>query len=231
LDRRQSTRILRDDYDLGGDMEIFVVGAHGQVALIFELLASEAGHRVRGLARNPAHKTDIESTGAEIVLADLENDDITNLVTGADVVVFAAGAGPGSGPERKLTVDLGGALKLIDAARSNGISRYLMVSAIGATDPSRWSEQMRPYYEAKAEADEALTASGLEYTIVRPGGLTDDEGTGLVDVAPKLGRSGRVPRADVAAVLLACLDEPRTVGTAFDLIGGSTPIEQALRAL
>jgi uncharacterized protein YbjT (DUF2867 family) len=212
-------------------MDIFVVGAHGKVALIFERLAAEAGHRVRGLARNPAHSADIESTGAELVLADLERDDITPLVSGADAVIFAAGAGPGSGPERKQTVDLGGAVKLIDAARANGISRYLMVSAIGANDPSRWSEQMRPYYEAKAGADEALTTSGLDYTIVRPGGLTDEEGTGLVDVAPKLGRSGRVARADVAAVLLACLDEPQTIGAAFDLLGGTTPIARALRAL
>ncbi|MGH2698834.1 MAG: SDR family oxidoreductase [Actinomycetota bacterium] len=212
-------------------MDIFVVGAHGKVALHFERLASGAGHRVRGMARNPDHAADIESTGAEFVLADLESDDITELLPAADAVVFAAGAGPGSGPERKRTVDLGGALKLIDAAGANGISRYLMVSAMGAADASGWSGSMQPYYEAKAGADDALVASGLDYTIVRPGGLTDEVGTGLVEVAARLGRRGRIPRADVAAVLLASLDESNTVRKAFDLLQGETPIDQALRAL
>lgn len=212
-------------------MDIFVAGAHGKVALHFERLASEAGHRVRGLARNPRHRDDIVSAGAEPLIADLETESITDLVRGADVVVFAAGAGAGSGPERKRTVDLGGALKLIEAAEANGVSRYLMVSAIGANDPSGWSEQMRPYYEAKAQADEALIAAGLDYTIVRPGGLTDDAGTGMVDIAPKLERSGRIARSDVAAVLLASLAEPNTVRKAFDLLQGGHPIADALRAL
>jgi uncharacterized protein YbjT (DUF2867 family) len=212
-------------------MDIFVVGGHGKIALRFERLATEAGHSVRAMARNPDHSSDIEATGAEPVVADIETDDITGRVKGADVVVFAAGAGPGSGPERKKTVDLGGAVKLIDAAAANGIARYLMVSAIGADKPSRWSKQMRPYYEAKAGADEALMASGLDYTIVRPGSLTDDPGTGLVDIAPKLARSGRVPRGDVAAVLLASIDAPNSVGKAFDLLSGETPIQEALRSL
>ncbi len=212
-------------------MDIFVVGGHGKIALRFERLASEAGHDVRAMARNPDHGGDIEAAGAEPVVGDIESDDITGLVKGADVVVFAAGAGPGSGPARKKTVDLGGAIKLIDAAAANGISRYLMVSAIGAVKPARWSEQMRPYYEAKAGADEALIASGLDYTIVRPGSLTDGPGTGLVDVAPELGRSGKVPRDDVAGVLLASIDEMNTVRKAFDLLSGETPISEALRAL
>ena len=147
-------------------MDIFVVGGHGKIALRFERLAAEAGHRVRAMTRNPDHSGDIEAAGAEPVVADIETDDITELVKGADVVVFAAGAGPGSGAQRKKTVDLGGAIKLIDAAVANGIGRYLMVSAMGAGKPSRWSEQMRPYYEAKAGADEALMASELDYTIV-----------------------------------------------------------------
>lgn len=212
-------------------MDIFVVGGHGKIALRFERLAADAGHRVRAMARNPDHGGEIEAAGAEPIVADIEADDITGVVKGADVVVFAAGAGAGSGPERKKTVDLGGAIKLIEASLANGIARYLMVSAIGADRPSRWSEQMRPYYEAKAGADEALMASGLDYTIVRPGSLTDDPGTGLVDIALKLGRSGRVPRDDVATVLLASLDEPNTVRKAFDLLSGDKPIEEALRSL
>jgi uncharacterized protein YbjT (DUF2867 family) len=212
-------------------VDIFVVGGHGQIALRFERLAARAGHRVRGMTRNPDHSGDIEEAGAEAVISDIERDDITGLVKGADVVVFAAGAGPGSGPERKKTVDLGGALKLIDAAEANGVTRYLMISAMGAGDSSSWSEQMRPYYEAKAGADEALEGSDLDYTIVRPGGLTNDPGTGLVDVAPKLERSGRVPRADVAAVLLESIEANNTIRKTFDLLGGQTPIPEALRSL
>jgi uncharacterized protein YbjT (DUF2867 family) len=212
-------------------MDIFVVGGHGKIALRFEQLATETGHRMRALARNPDHRGDIEKTGAEAVISDIEHDDITSLVKGADVVVFAAGAGPGSGPDRKKTVDLGGALKLIDAAEANGITRYLMVSAMGAGNPSSWSGQMRPYYEAKAGADEALAASGLDYTIVRPGGLTNDPGTGLVDIAPNLERRGKVTRDDVAAVLLASLEADYTIRKTFDLLNGEMPIPEALRSL
>ena len=212
-------------------MDIFVVGGHGQIALRFERLAARAGHKVRGMTRNPNHSGDIEEAGAVPVISDIETDDITGLVKGADVVVFAAGAGPGSGSERKKTVDLGGALKLIDAAEANGITRYLMVSAMGAGNPSSWSEQMRPYYEAKAGADEALEASDLDYTIVRPGGLTNDQGAGLVDVAARLERSGRVPRDDVATVLLESIEADNTIRKTFDLLSGDTPISEAVRAL
>ena len=192
---------------------------------------AERGDVARGLIRKPDHAADLERLGAQPVLADLEHEDITAAVAGAAAVVFAAGAGPGSGPERKRTVDLGGALKLIEAARANGIRRYLMVSSMGADDPAAASEQMRPYLEAKAEADEALQASGLDYTIVRPGRLTDDEGTGLVEVAPSLGRRGAIPRDDVAATLLACLDIETTIGKTFELLAGETPIQDALSRL
>jgi len=212
-------------------MDIVVAGAHGKIALLFERLAAEAGHHVRGLARNPDHSSDISAAGAEPVIADLEADDITEPVGRADAVVFAAGAGPGSGPERKKTVDLGGALKLIDAAKSNGISRYVMVSSMSADSASRAPEQMRPYYQAKGLADEALIASGLDYTILRPGRLTDDPPTGRVDVAVELGRRGQIPRADVASVLLACLINDDTVGLTFELLQGNMPIEQALQSL
>lgn len=212
-------------------MDIFVVGGHGKIALRFERLASLAGHKVRAMTRNPDHTGGIEEIGAEAVIADIERDDITSLVGGADVVVFAAGAGPGSGPERKRTVDLGGALKLIDAAKANDVSRYLMISAMGVGNPSSWSGQMGPYYEAKAGADEALISSGLGFTIVRPGSLTNDPGTGLVDIAPKLERRGKVQRDDVAAVLLASIDAANTVGKTFDLLSGKTPIPEALRTV
>jgi uncharacterized protein YbjT (DUF2867 family) len=128
-------------------------------------------------------------------------------------------------------VDLGGAVKLIDAAKAEGISRYLIVSSMGADKaPEDGSEGFGAYLLAKFEADEALRASGLDYTVVRPGGLTDDEGTGLVTIAESTGR-GQIPRADVAAVFVACLDEPATIGKSFDLISGDTPIPEAVAAL
>src|SRR3954451_19923988 len=215
-------------------MEVAVVGGHGKIALRLLRLLSERGDRARGLIRNPDHAAEVEATGATAVGADIENldaDGIARSIAGVDAVVFAAGAGPGSGPARKRTVDYDGAVKLIEAARMNDIPRYVIVSAIGVNRPERWSDEMRPYLEAKAEADAALTESGLDYTIVRPGGLTDDPGSGTIDAAEDLARYGRIPRDDVAATLLACLEEPATVGKAFDLLAGETPIPDALAAL
>jgi uncharacterized protein YbjT (DUF2867 family) len=215
-------------------LEVAVVGGHGKIALRLLRLLSERGDRARGLIRNPDHAAEVEATGATAVGADVENldaDGIARSIAGVDAVVFAAGAGPGSGPARKHTVDYGGAVKLIEAARMNDIPRYLIVSAIGVNRPERWSDEMRPYLEAKAGADAELSESGLDYTIVRPGGLTDDPGSGTIDAAEDLGRYGRIPRDDVAATLLACLDELATVGKAFDLLAGETPIPEALAAL
>jgi uncharacterized protein YbjT (DUF2867 family) len=215
-------------------LEVAVIGGHGKVALRLLRLLSDRGDRARGLIRNPDHAADVEATGATAVGADIENidpDQVARSIAGVDAVVFAAGAGAGSGPARKRTVDYGGAVKLIEAARMNDISRYLIVSAIGANHPERWSDEMRPYYEAKAQADAELAASGLDYTIVRPGGLTDDRGTGKVEAAESVGRHGRIPRDDVAATLAACLDEPATIGKAFDLLSGETPIREALTTL
>ena len=213
-------------------MNIFVAGGHGKIGLRLLRLAAQRGDQARGLIREPGQSADLEAVGAEPVVADWEaGDDITPLVAGADAVVFAAGAGPGSGPERKRTVDYGGAVKLIEAAKANGVSRYVIVSSMGADDPSSAPEQMRPYQEAKAAADETLRESGLDFTIVRPGMLTDDPGTGLVEAAPSLGRRGSIPRDDVAAVLLAVLDAPPTIGKTFELLSGETPIDEAIRAL
>jgi uncharacterized protein YbjT (DUF2867 family) len=210
---------------------IVIAGGHGKIALRLARLLSARGDGVRSLIRNPGHAAGVHAAGAEPVLADMEAvDDLAEFVEGADAVVFAAGAGPGSGAARKRTVDLGGAVKLVEAARAAGVRRYLMVSAMGVADPAASSEAMRPYLEAKAEADAAVAASGLDFTIVRPGLLTDEPGTGAVSVGERLAR-GSIPRDDVAAVLVAALDEPRTVGRSFDLVSGETPIAQALRSL
>jgi uncharacterized protein YbjT (DUF2867 family) len=213
-------------------MKVAIGGGHGKIARLLEGLLVNRGDAAIGLIRNPDHADDLRELGAEPVLCDLEGDcDVAGAIEGADAVVFAAGAGPGSGVERKRSMDLGGALKLIEAAKANGISRYLIVSSMGAADPpAEGGDSFGEYLRAKSEADRALAASGLDYTIVRPGMLTDDAGSGRVKVAPRLER-GSIPRADVAAVLLACLDVENTIGRAFDLLSGETPIEEALAAL
>jgi len=213
-------------------MDILVAGGHGQIALtLLELLAAE-GHRARGLIRKPEQAPDLEARGAVPVLGDLEQDpSLAPYVEGADAVVFAAGAGPGSGAARKRTVDLGGAVKLIEAAQQTGVRRYVMISSVGAHNPTAGTGPMRPYLEAKAEADEALVKSGLEWTIVRPGPLTDDPPTGLVRVSTELGGRAPVPRADVAAVVAEVLRAPNTIGVTFELFGGEVPVTDAVRSL
>src|SRR4051795_11754530 len=195
-------------------MDIVIAGGHGQIALRLARLLSARGERVRSLIRNPDHAAGVSAAGAEAGEFDLEErsaGELAAVVRGADAVVFAAGAGPGSGVERKRTVDLGAAVKLIDAARSARVRRYVMVSSIGADDPASGGDAMRPYLEAKAAADAALVDSGLDYTIVRPGRLTNDPGTSKVTAGRDVARD-EVTRDDVAAVLVAVLDEPRTVG-------------------
>jgi uncharacterized protein YbjT (DUF2867 family) len=211
---------------------VAIAGGHGKIAMLLGRTLAGHGDTVRGLIRNPDQADDLHGAGIEPVLCDLEGDgDVAAAVRGADAVVFAAGAGPGSGDARKSTMDLGGAVKLIDAAKAEGISRYLIVSSMGADKPPEdGAEGFGAYLRAKFEADEALRASGLDYTVVRPGGLTEDPGTGLVRIAEHTGR-GQIPRADVAAVLVACLDEPGTVGKSFDLISGDTPIADAVAAI
>ena len=209
-----------------------MAGGHGKIALhLLRLLAAD-GHRARGLIRKPEQAADLEAAGAVAVLGDLEADaSLAGYVQGADVVVFAAGAGPGSGPERKRTVDLGGAVKLADAALAVGVARYVMVSSIGADRPQLASGGMRPYLDAKAEADQYVMASGLDYTIVRPGSLTDDPGTGRVRVATELGGRGGIPREDVAAVIAAVLDAPNTIGVTFELFSGDRLVAEAVQSL
>ena len=213
-------------------MDVVIAGAHGQIARRLGRLLAQRGDRVRGIIRNPDHAADLEADGVEPVVADMEAlDDLGEQVRGADAIVFAAGAGPGSGAERKQTVDLGAAVKLIEAAEREGVERYVMVSSIGAHDPSAGPESMRPYLEAKAAADDALRDSGLQWTVVRPGSVTDDPGTGLVDVSTELGRRGPIARDDAAAVLLICLDDPETAGLTFEAFAGDREVELAVRGL
>lgn len=212
-------------------MDVVVAGGHGKVGMRLLRMLAARGHRARGLVRRENHVVELANLGAEGVLCDIEErDDISDCCRGADAVVFAAGAGPGSGPERKRTVDYGGAVKLIDACKSNGIDRYVMVSAILVDRPEKWREEMVPYYEAKRDADEALVQSGLAYTIVRPGSLTDDPGSELVEIGFGL-EPGDIPRDDVAATLFFTLGAVNTYGVAFDVVGGDDPVEDAVAAV
>jgi uncharacterized protein YbjT (DUF2867 family) len=210
-----------------------IAGGHGKIALHLTRLLSRRGDAVLSVIRKPEHSDDIKNAGGEPVLCDLESasaDELAQALSGADAVVFAAGAGPGSGPERKETVDYGGAVKLIAAAEKNGTSRYLMVSSVGADPEAKGDDTFTVYQRAKGRADQKLIESGLDYTIVRPTGLTDEQGDGRVLIAEHVER-GKVPREDVAEVLAASLREKAAVRTVFEVADGDDPIEDALRRL
>jgi uncharacterized protein YbjT (DUF2867 family) len=213
-------------------MDVAIAGGHGQIGRRLARLLSERGDRVRGLIRNPDHADDVRSDGAEPVVCDLESasvDEVASAVSGADAVVFAAGAGPGSGAARKLTVDRDGAVKLIDAARSAGVPRYVIVSSVGAETPPDGDDVFSVYLRAKAEADRAVMDSDRDWTVIRPGLLTDAAGTGRARIQEQPVRA-EVPRDDVAAVLAAVVDESRAVGKVLYVVGGDEPIESALLA-
>jgi uncharacterized protein YbjT (DUF2867 family) len=214
-------------------MKVVIAGGHGQIALLLERMLSDRGDEAVGLVRNPDHVADVEATGAAAQVLDLERSTTQQLaaeLAGADAVVFAAGGGPSSGAARKETVDKGAAILLADAAQQAGVRRYVMVSAMGTEQADPDSDDVfQVYLRAKAAADDDLRARDLDWTVVRPGRLTDDPGSGRVRVG-ELAR-GEVPRADVAAVLAAALHEDRTIGKTFDLLAGDLPVEDALAAL
>lgn len=211
-------------------MKISIVGGHGSIAMLLHPLLKEKGHEVRGLIRKAEQKDELRAAGAEPVVCDIEKeDDISEAVGEADAVIFAAGAGAGSGAERKMTVDRDGAVKLIEAAKNNNISRYVLISAMGAdVNAEHDNEVFQAYLRAKGEADKALRSSGLNYTIVKPGVLTDEEGTGSIRLASEVPR-GEIPRADVAALLAELLETPNAAGHEFETITGDTPVPEAVR--
>ena len=214
-------------------MRIAIAGGHGQIALQLTQLLHARGDEVISLIRNPAHADDVRDAGGQPTVCDLESatvEDVGEAVNGADAVVFAAGAGPGSGAERKLTVDRDGAIKLLAAAVGVNAPRYVIVSSIGAENPPDDDDVFSVYLRAKAEADAAVRGSDREWTVVRPGALTDDPGTGRVRISTDAFR-GRVPRADVAAVLEAVLGDYPAIGKILYVNGGEDPIDQALSAI
>jgi uncharacterized protein YbjT (DUF2867 family) len=214
-------------------MRVAIAGGHGQIALRLARILSQRGDEVVALIRNSNHADDVRQAGAEPAVVDLEHasdEEVAQAIAGSDAVVFAAGAGPGSGPARKETMDYGGAVKLIAAAKQTGTSRYVIVSAMGANPGARGDDTFSVYLRAKGRADDAVRASGLDATVVRPGGLTNDAGTGRVNLGERLPR-GQITRDDVAAVLAVVLDSPNTIGRTVDLIGGDTPVAEAVKAI
>ncbi|WHP16364.1 SDR family oxidoreductase [Cellulomonas sp. ES6] len=215
-------------------MRIVIAGGHGKIARRLSRLLAERGDTPVAVVRNPAHVADVEADGATAVLLDLEQAGVGDLaphLDGADAVVFAAGAGPGSGTARKDSVDRGAAVLLADAATTAGVRRYLLVSSVGAgaEPPPGTDEVFAAYLRAKTAAEEALRERDLDTTILRPGSLTDEPGTGRVRLGPDIPR-GSVPRDDVAAVLVALLDEPRTAGLTLELSEGAVPVAAAVAA-
>jgi uncharacterized protein YbjT (DUF2867 family) len=217
-------------------MRIVIAGGHGKIALLLERELASRGDQAVGLIRNPAHAGDVQQAGGEAVVCDLETAPagaVAALLAGADGVVFAAGAGPASGAARKDTVDRGAAVLLAQAAGQAGVRRLVQVSSMGAGQPPRpgTDDVWAAYITAKTAAEDDLRGRDLDWTILRPGGLTDDPATGQVRLAAPPVPRGSVPRADVAAVIVALLDDPGTSRQTLELTGGDTPVAAAVTAV
>ena len=213
-------------------MRIVIAGAHGQIGIRLVRLLAARGDEAVGLIRNPDHADDVSAAGATPVICDLETasaDEVAQAVGAVDVAVFAAGAGPGSGAERKLTMDRDGAIKLLKASEA-AAARYLVVSSVGAESPPSGDGVFEIYLRAKADADAAVAASERPWVIIRPGPLTDEPGTGQVRIGTDPFRDA-VTRDDVAAVLAAVIADPAVDRKILYLSGGDVPIAQALAAL
>lgn len=212
-------------------MRIAIAGGHGKIALLLTGMAAARGDEVVGIVRNPDHVGDVRELGGDGVVLDLERasaEQVAAVLTGADAVVFAAGAGPGSGVERKDTVDRAASALVADAARMAGVLRFVQVSAMGL-DRTDVDPVFAAYLAAKAAAEDDLRSRDFDWTILRPGRLTDDEPTGMVELAESV-EPGAVARADVAAVLLALLDEPGSCGLTLELVGGATEVAAAVQS-
>jgi nucleoside-diphosphate-sugar epimerase len=210
-------------------MLVAIAGAHGKIAMRLAPRLIARGDAVIGLVRNPDHVADVQATGAEAVVCDLEKasvEEVAAAVRAAEAVVFAAGAGPGSGAERKLTMDRDGAIKLLEATAERAAA-YVIVSSVGAENPPDDDDVFSVYLRAKASADAAVQASDRDWTIVRPGRLTDEPGTGRVRIDTRPFR-GDVPRDDVAATLDAVLHDPGASHRIFYVNGGDEPVDRAL---
>ncbi|MFF4760688.1 SDR family oxidoreductase [Streptomyces sp. NPDC001292] len=215
-------------------MRIVIAGGHGQIALRLERLLAARGDEVAGIIRRAEQSEDLREAGAEPVVLDLESasvEEVAQLLRGADAAVFAAGAGPGSGAARKDTVDKGAAVLFADAAVRAGVRRHLVVSSMGADAAHKGDEVFDVYLRAKGEADDHVRRQeALDWTILRPGSLTNDAGTGQVRLEAHTGR-GMIPRDDVAAVLAELVETPATAGLTLELVSGSAPVSVAVKSV
>ena len=215
-------------------MRVLVIGANGNTATRAVRLLKAGRHDPVAMIRDPNQREKFDALGVPTVLADLEYP-IDHAVRGVEAILFAAGSGGHTGKDKTVLVDQLGAVRSIVAAAAAGVRRYVMLSAMNADVQSE--SRIKHYHRAKAYADDFLRQTqdmldaAMDYTIVRPGGLTDDPGTGGVELAERIERSGTISRDDVAHVLVRCLDLDNTVGKTFDILGGKTRIEDALAAV
>lgn len=212
-------------------MHVLVIGAAGTTGrLVTSKLAEHIQHHPKAMVRKTTQMEEMESLGAQPILADLEQD-FSYAMNDVNAVIFAAGSGSSTGPEQTEVVDRDGAIKAIDLAVKHDISRFIMLSSLGADQPEQGPEAMQHYLQAKHDADSHLMTSGLTYTIVRPGRLTNEPPLGKVEASPHIEhREAPVSREDVADVLVRCLLEPHTENRIFELVSGSVPIEDALKS-
>ncbi|MGN9768856.1 NAD(P)H-binding protein [Micromonospora sp. SD12] len=216
-------------------MRVVIAGGHGKIAQLAHRELAGRGDTAVGLIRNPDHAAALRAAGAHPVVADLEHvgvDELAEHLRDADAVVFAAGAGPGSGADRKDTVDRAGAVLLADAAQRADVRRYLLVSSMGVEGeaPTGTDEVFAAYLRAKKAAEDDLTGRDLDWTILRPGRLTDGTPTGRITLARRA-PAGAVTRTDVARVLVALLYHPHSAGAILEVVGGDTPIADAVAAV
>jgi cytosine deaminase len=221
------------DNEQEAQMKIAIAGGHGQIALLLTRRLEASGEEVVSIIRNPDHAADVRQAGGDPLVLDLEQADvdaITTALSGTEAIVFAAGAGPGSGNERKETVDYEAAAKLVEAGVRLDVKRWVMVSSMGADPDHPGEETFDIYLRAKGRADQALVESGLDYVIVKPGMLTNDQGTGRVRLGPSVPR-GEIPREDVAEVLFGALRVTAPANHTFGVVAGDTPIPEAVGSL
>lgn len=208
--------------------KILIVGATGSTGKrIIEILNNSQSFEPVAMIRKESQKNIFEDMEVKWVHADLEQEDFSDALKGVDKVIFAAGSGSKTGPDKTTEVDEKGAKKVIDAAKKAKVKKFIMLSSMGADDPSK-HKKLEHYLKAKATADEHLRKSGLDYTIVRPGALTDDLGMGKVKLAEKLDSGGEIPRDDVAFLLIMSLADPLVKNMTFEAVEGDEPIKSAM---
>jgi len=214
-------------------MKVFVVGANGQIGKqLTERLNENENHTVLAMVRKEEQQKEFENKGIETVYANLEGtvEELQKALSGCDAIVFTAGSGGSTGSDKTLLIDLDGAVKTMEAAEKAGIERFIMVSALQANNRENWNENLKPYYVAKHYADKMLVQSNLNYTIIRPGGLLNEKGTGKITAGDKVPRA-TIPREDVATTVIEALENPNTYHKSFDIVSGEDTISDALNNL